>query len=103
MERIFRLSEDFAISAMLMSGQGEAYYQYDKKYRKEKVWSEEIIDKTTFGVQKLSLQVSYQLIENLWLGINGTVRNTSPVELLGTPEALLKKPEYGLTVQYEIF
>ncbi|NLP10963.1 hypothetical protein GX408_11275, partial [bacterium] len=54
-EKLFNVNGNFQISVSLMTGVGFAQYQYDKEYRREKVWKEEIIDQTTFGVQELSL------------------------------------------------
>ncbi len=102
-ERIFSVTDDLKFSVMIMSGQGTAYYQYDKEYRKDKVWSEEVIDKTTFGVQELSIEIQHRVFDNFWLGVTGSIRNTSPVELIGTSDGLFKKPGVGMTIKYGIF
>jgi len=101
-ERIFGLTQNMTASLMFMSGQGTAYYQYDKDYRKEKVWSEEIIDQTTFGVQELTLEVQHRVYGNFWMGVSGSVRNTSPIRLIGTSDGFLKKPSVGVSFKYNI-
>jgi hypothetical protein len=102
-ERLFTLSSAWTLSASFMSGQGTAFYQYDKEYRKEKVWSEEVIDRTSYGVQVLSLDLHRRLTDRLWLGITGSVRNTSPLRLLETPDDLFKTLNGGISLKYGIF
>ncbi|MBD3374673.1 hypothetical protein GF406_06525 [candidate division KSB1 bacterium] len=102
-ERIFSVNDNFKVSASLMTGQGEALYQYDRDYRKEKVWSEEIIDKTTFGVQELGIEIQHRIKGNFWLGLTGGYRNTSPLELIDTPDDLLEKWNAGVSFKYGIF
>ncbi|MDZ7764490.1 MAG: hypothetical protein U5K00_08695 [Melioribacteraceae bacterium] len=102
-ERIFSLSEDFRFSVSVTSGMGEAYYQYDKDYRKEKVWSEEIIDKTTFAIFEPSIEFNYNFAGNYWIGVMGTFRNTSPLKLIGADEKLFQKFTGGITLKYGLF
>lgn len=102
-ERIFSLSDDFKFSVSVTSGMGEAQYQYDKDYRKEKVWTEEIIDKTTFAVFEPALEVQYNITGNYWIGIMGSFRNTSPLELIGADEQLLQKFTGGISLKYGLF
>lgn len=102
-ERLFTLSPAWKLSASFMSGQGTAFYQYDKEYRQEKVWSEEVIDRTSYGVQVLSLDLNRRLTDRLWLGVTGSVRNTSPLRLLETPDDLFKTLNAGISLRYGIF
>ncbi len=102
-ERIFTLSEDFKFSISITSGMGEVFYQYDKDYRKEKVWSEEIIDKTTFAVFEPAIEFGYNFAGNYWIGIMGSFRNTSPLELIGADEQLFQKFTGGISVKYGLF
>ncbi len=102
-ERIFKLSENFRLSVSITSGMGEAYYQYDKDYRKDKVWSEEIIDKTTFAVFEPALEFNYNIGGNYWIGVMGGFRNTSPLELIGADENLFQKFTGGVTFKYGLF
>ena len=101
-ERIFSINQDFKWSLGLMTGQGIAYYEYDKEFQKDKVWTEKIIDKTTFGVQELSLEIQHRVVGNFWLGVNGSIRNTSPIRLIGTSSEFLKKPSFGFSLKYGI-
>lgn len=102
-ERIFKIGEDFRFSASITSGMGEAYYQYDKDYRKEKVWSEEIIDKTTFAVFEPAIELDYNIGGNYWIGVMGAFRNTSPLELIGADDNLFQKFTGGVTFKYGLF
>jgi hypothetical protein len=102
-EKIFSLNEDFKISLSIATGSGEAYYEYDKDYHKEKIWTEETIDKTTFAIFEPGIEIQHRISGNWWIGINGTYRNTSPLTLIGTDENLLRKFSGGLTFKWGIF
>jgi hypothetical protein len=102
-ERIFSVNEDFKVSLSIASGAGEAYYQYDKEYRKEKLWTEEIIDKTTFSVLEPGLEIQHRISGNFWIGLSGSYRSTSPVRLLDASENMLRKFSGGLTFKWGVF
>lgn len=102
-ERIFQVSEDFKITLAVTSGYGTALYRYDKKYRKEKRWSEEIIDQVQFHVFEPALEIDYRITGNVWVALNASIRNTSPVELIGSTDKMLQKPGIGLSFKYGIF
>ncbi len=102
-ERTFTLTNRFDFSLAIMTGQGQASYEYDNEYRQEKVWTEETIDRTTFGVQELSAQVSYRVTERFQIGVNASYRHTSPLYLIGTDENMLKAPNVGLNLSYSLF
>jgi hypothetical protein len=102
-ERIFSFTHHLMMSIAFMTGQGEAYYQYDKPYRQAKVWSDEIIDRTTFGVQELSFTLQHRMTRNLWLGVVGSYRHTSPIEMIGTDKDLLENFNAGVVLRYHIF
>lgn len=102
-ERIFSLGDDFRFAVSITSGMGETYYQYDKDYRDDKVWTEEIIDKTTFAIFEPAIEFDYNLGGNYWIGIMGSFRNTSPLDLLGADEQLFQKFTGGITLKYGLF
>jgi len=102
-ERIFSINEDFKFSLSISSGQGEAYYQYDKEYHQDKIWSEEIIDKTTFYALEPAMEIQHRVSGNFWLGLTGTFRSTSPIKLLGADESMLRKFTGGLTFKWGVF
>lgn len=79
LERMIPMNAHMMLNLTLMTGQGTATYQYDRDYRKEKVWSEEIVDVARFGIQELSLEVQRQLPRNFWIGVYGSYRHTSPL------------------------
>ncbi|MCB0282388.1 MAG: hypothetical protein H6627_00735 [Calditrichae bacterium] len=102
-ERIFSVNEDFKITIAVTSGYGTALYRYDKEYRKEKKWSEEIIDQVQFHVFEPAIEIDYRITGNVWVALNGSIRNTSPLELLGSTNKMLQKPGIGLSFKYGIF
>lgn len=102
-ERILPMNKHMLLGLTFMSGQGTATYRYDEDYRKEKVWTEEIIDMTTFGVQELSLEIQHILPGNFWLGVYGSYRHTSPLQLVETSDKLLEGMNGGITLKYGIF
>jgi hypothetical protein len=102
-ERIFTIIDDFKISLSITSGQGEAFYQYDQDYRKDKIWSEEIIDKTTFYVFEPGFEIQNRVAGNFWIGLTGSFRTTSPVKLIGASENMLEKFTGGLTFKWGVF
>ncbi len=102
-ERIFSLNEDFKFSLSVATGWGEAYYQYDKDFQKEKVWTEEVIDKTKFAIFEPGIEIQHRIASNWWVGLTGSYRNTSPLNLIGTDESLLRKFSGGITFKWGIF
>lgn len=102
-EKIFSLNNDFKISLSIASGKGEAYYQYDKDYRKEKVWSEETIDRTTFAIFEPGIEIQHRIYGNWWIGVVGSYRNTSPLRLVNTDDSLLQKLSGGISFKWGVF
>ncbi|MDZ7725912.1 MAG: hypothetical protein U5R06_24595 [candidate division KSB1 bacterium] len=62
LEHLIPLTRHLQASLSLMTGQGLVNYRYDNEYRDDKVWHEEIIDQTTFGVQELCLGIRYHCV-----------------------------------------
>lgn len=102
-ERWFSLSQDLIFSVSVATGYGEVKYRYDKEYRKDKIWTEETIDQTTFAFFEPGIAMQWNISGRLWLGVAGSYRNTSPVELLGTDEDVFRKFNGGLTLTYGLF
>lgn len=102
-ERMFPLGDDIRFSLSITSGAGVARYQYDKEYQKAKVWKDEIIDEVTFAVFEPGFEFQYRVGGNWWIGVNGSIRNTSPLRMIGTADGLLRKASAGLTVRWGIF
>ncbi|MDO9510598.1 MAG: hypothetical protein Q7J34_02460 [Bacteroidales bacterium] len=91
------------IGFSILSGQGLVKYEYDKDFRKDKPWFEEIIDQSTFQVFEPGIEIQARIGGNWWLGLHGTYRNTSPVELLETSECVFRTLNGGITLKYGIF
>jgi len=102
-ERSFPIGTAVNLSLSIFTGTGVAEYLYDKEYRKDMLWTEEVIDRTTFAVFEPGIELSLRITGNLMLGAHGSIRNTSPIELLGTSENVLRKASGGLTLKYEVF
>lgn len=102
-EKMFSFNKDFKFSLYIISGSGTAEYTYDKEYREDKTWTEETIDKTTFFIFEPGIEIQHRVAGNWWIGVNGSYRNTSPLELIDTDENLFRKFSAGITVKYGIF
>jgi len=98
-EKLFNLGGNVQLSISLMTGLGVAQYQYDKEYRQEKVWKEQIIAQTTFGVQELNLTLMHRLTGPWWIGMVASLRQSAPVELVATPQNLLKNGGVGFSLK----
>lgn len=102
-EKYFPLNNNITLAVCIQSGGGEAYYQYDKDYRKEKRWSEEVIDRTTFHVLEPGIELLYHIGENYRLGISGSYRSGSPLELISTDNELIHNFNGGISFKWGIF
>ncbi|MBE0646022.1 MAG: hypothetical protein IH600_18210 [Bacteroidetes bacterium] len=102
-ERMFFLGEHVLLSISIATGYGEVSYRYDKEYRKDKIWTEETIDRTEFAFFEPSVGLQFNVGGGFWIGMTGSYRNTSPVELLGTSEHVFQKFSGGLTITYALF
>jgi hypothetical protein len=102
-ERYFRCNDELVISVSLLMGQGVITYQYDKEYRTEKAWKDEVIDLTTFAVFEPGISVQYRVGSAFWLQATASVRNTSPVQMLGTSESIMRKGSAGLSLRWDVF
>lgn len=87
----------------IVSGQGIAFFQYDKDFAENRPWYEEKIDQETFAVFEPGIELMTKIGNRWWFGINGSYRNTSPVKLNGTNDLLFNKFNGGLSVRYGIF
>jgi len=101
-ERNFDLTDDLKLNIGISSGNGMISYRYDKDYRKNKVWSEEIIDCTEFSVLEPSIEFSYKLYDNWWFGVKGSYLNTCDIQLIGTDKDVMKTFTTGITLKYII-
>lgn len=102
-ERIFRMGDDLQASVGILMGQGTISYQYDNEFRKEKRWTDEVIDQTTFAVFEPGVSLQYRLGGNFWLGVTASYRNTSPIRLFGASESILRNGSAGLTASWDVF
>lgn len=102
-EKIFSINEDFKFSASILMASGLTKYRYDKDYRKNKVWTEETIDETTFHVTEPSIELMHRISGNWWVSLTGGYRNTSPVEMIGTDEDIFRHFSGGVAFKYGVF
>jgi hypothetical protein len=49
------------------------------------------------------ISAQYRIGSNFWLGITATIRNSSPVQLLGTSESILRKGGVGMNARWDVF
>lgn len=101
--RMFRVNEDMKLALSIFTGQGEAYYQYDKDYRENRPWYQEVIDRETFHVIEPGIEIEHRLKGNFWIGLTGSYRFTSPVELISTKDDLFQTFSYGISFKYGIY
>jgi hypothetical protein len=102
-ERYFRCSNSLVFSVSLVMGRGVITYQYDKEYRTNKAWKDEVIDLTTFAVFEPGISIQYRVGSAFWLQAVASVRNTSPVQMLGTSESVMRKSSVGLAARWDVF
>ncbi len=102
-EHIIPIEKWGKIHLSWLSGRGNALYRYDKEYREDRPWYQEVIDKECFTVDELGAEFQVRIHNNWWLGSQVNYRFTSPIKLQGTDEDLLKNASYGLTVKYGIY
>lgn len=91
---------DIHFSIPLFMGTGEVSYLYDKEYRKDLIWYEEIIDKTIYSIFQIGVQGEARVYKNWSVALDFGIRNTSPIEMLGTDKDLFNNYEGGLTIKY---
>lgn len=102
-DKRFELNKNMNLTMSIFTGRGEAYYRYDKDFRKDKVYYQEYIDKTEIFITEPSVELNYRVFGNFWLGINGSYRFSSPVEMIGTDEKYFSNFNAGLTFKYGLF
>lgn len=103
LERMFTISDDTRMSVSLFMGQGEVSYEYDKEYREQKPWYQEVIDREKIHVTEPSVEVMQRISGNFWLGLTGSYRMTSDLNLVGTPDDLLRTFSGGISFKYGVF
>ena len=102
-ERMISLGKNTKLNLSWLMAQGLAYYQYDKEYRRDKVWSEEVIDAVNFNVNEPAVELQQRVAGRFWLGVTASYRWTSPVWLLETPEDVMAGFSGGINVKYAIY
>lgn len=103
LERMFYVTDEMILSLGILTGQGEAYYKYDKEYRDGRPWYQEVIDKETFSVFEPSVEIQQNIGGNFYLGLSGSYRFSSPLKLTQTDEKALNTFGGGLSLKYGIF
>lgn len=87
----------------LMSGTGIVQLKYDRKYRKELKWDEEIIDRETFAVAELKMGANYRIGDYWKLGLTASYRSTSEIWIESLEQDLFNNLKFGVAIQYSIF
>lgn len=91
---------DIHFSIPLYMGKGEVFYIYDKEFRKDMKWSDEIIDKTTFSIWQLGIEGEARISNNWTLSLNVNYQFTSPIEMIQTNENLFTALQLGIGIKY---
>lgn len=66
-EYIVPLKDRAKLSFLWTTGKGLTQYLYNKKFRENKLWYEEIIDRERWAVNKLAAEFMFRLAGNWWL------------------------------------
>lgn len=85
------------------SGMGKAFYQYNKAFREDRPWYDEVIDLEKLVVNDLGINFKYRMVGNWWIGANASYGLTSPVNLTGADEYFLRNYRLGIDLSYGIF
>ncbi|MEE4197803.1 MAG: hypothetical protein V2I54_09170 [Bacteroidales bacterium] len=91
------------INLSVYSGYGSMNYRYNKEYRDERPWYQEIIDTETYAVLEPGIELDVRIARKWWVGAKATYVTTSPVELMGVDENFLENFAFGLSLKYGIF
>jgi hypothetical protein len=86
-----------------LTGMGVAKYTYDKEYRNEMPWYERTIDTRDFSFVEPGIGIQTRVARKWWIGVNGTYRATSPVELPCASEQVLNNFTAGVSVRFGLF
>jgi hypothetical protein len=87
----------------LLLGEGLAKFTYDKEFRDDKPWYQQTIDQHYYAVTEPGVEVLFRIAPKWWLGLNGSYRLTSPVELRQTSDDLFNKFNAGVSVRFGLF
>lgn len=102
-EYLIPIKEWGKVSFSWTTGKGTAFYQYDKDYRENRPWYQEIIDTEDFAVNELGMEVQFRTFRKWWIGAYGSYRLTSPIELMGQDDFFLRNYSVGVSIKYGIF
>lgn len=91
------------LNFFVVSAAGIARYKYDKQYAEELIWYEEVIDQDEYAVFEPGMECNVRIANKWWVGVNGSLKTTSPLDLTGTSENMLEGFSGGITVKYGIF
>lgn len=94
---------DYHFSLPIYMGTGEISYIYDRKYRKDMKWADEIIDKDLFAVWQLGAEFEARFYNHWSLTINCDYRASSPIKMLGAEEDILNNFNAGISFKYNFF
>ncbi|MCG6188921.1 hypothetical protein [Maribellus maritimus] len=103
LEYIVPLKDKAKLSFSWTTGMGLAQYVYNKEFKENKLWYEEIIDQERFAANELAAEFMFRLAGNWWLGVQGSYRDTSPVELNETADDIFEQFNVGISIKYGIF
>jgi len=85
------------------SGYGTVSYRYNKEYREDLAWYQEIIDTETYAVLEPGIEFDVRVARKWWVGAKVSYVTTSPVEFMGANENFLENYTAGISIKYGIF
>ena len=102
-EYMMNLTQRSKLSLYILSGEGIVFYEYDKEFREDRNWYEEVIDQETFAVFEPGAEFQYRISQKWWIGAQVSYRTTSPIKLEGADENFLEQVNTGIFFKYGLF
>jgi hypothetical protein len=97
------LGSRIRLTFSLLTGMGVAKYTYDKAYRDSMPWYQRTIDTRDFSFIEPGIGLMGRVAKKWWIGLNGSYRATSPINLPSAPVNLLNNFSAGISVRFGIF
>lgn len=99
----FDLTRRLSFGISLYMGNGIAQLRYDKEYRAEMLWTEEVVDQVSFTVFEPGVNVEYRLTPRWAVAAGATYRNTSPLRLWSVGDKVLQGFSTEVSLKFGLF
>lgn len=99
----FDITRRISLGASLYMGHGQLQYRYEKEYREEMLWTEEIIDRVTFAVFEPGINGEYHFTLRWSISAGATYKITSPLRLWNTGNKALEGFSTHVSLKFGLF